>query len=205
MAIVIPTATFLHIPKCGGTWVIRALTAAGIPFQVIPPENPHAIAETEGRFVFTFVRHPLSWYASFWTFRWSMAKQRGGPMDKRLQEDARRADEAIDECLVDADGQPRPFDAFVEACVARHPGFLSRKYALYTAKAHFVGRQESLCEDLLEALGRAGVVFDAETIRRIPRANEANPEFPAHYPQGLADRLLTAESAAVKEFYPGLR
>ena len=203
MAIVLPGATFLHIPKCGGTWVFQAMSAAGLAPQVVPPDGQHAITATEGRFVFTFVRHPLTWYASFWNFRWSEAARRGGPIEERLREGAGQADELIDDCLVDGCGRPRPFAAFVEQCVARHPGFLSRKYDLYTARVDFVGRQESLCEDLLAALRRSGVAFDAAAVRRAPKVNEANPRFRADYPPGLADRLLAAESAAVDRFYRG--
>src|SRR5439155_11120636 len=90
MAIVLPQATFLHIPKCGGTWVVRAMAAAGLPMQVIPAGCQHAIAATEGRFVFTFVRHPLTWYASFWKYRWNSAEQLAGSLEEQLQEIARR-------------------------------------------------------------------------------------------------------------------
>jgi hypothetical protein len=203
MAYVLPTATFLHIPKCGGTWAVRAMSAAGVPLQVSPPDGPHAVAATEDRFVFTFVRHPLTWYASFWNFRWSMAFQRGGSLEQELREDARRSDEPIDECLVDPRGRPRPFAAFVEECIALYPGFLCAKYALYTARADFIGRQESLCRDLLAALRQAGTSFDAEAVRRTPRINQSNPNFLSAYPQGLARRLLAAEAAAVEEFYAG--
>jgi hypothetical protein len=201
MAIVLPGATFLHIPKCGGTWVVQALTAAGLEPQVVPPGGQHAIAATEGRFVFTFVRHPLTWYASFWNFRRGTAARPGGSAEERLREDARQAAEPIDECLVDERGSPRDFVAFVEACVARHPGSLSQKYELYAQAAHFVGRQESLVDDLLTALGRAGVAFDAESIRRTRNVNEADPRFPAVYPAKLAVRLLASEAAAVERFY----
>jgi len=203
MAIVIESATFLHLPKCGGTWVRQALAAAGLGPREEPPGEPHRIAATEGRFVFTFVRHPLSWYRSFWNYRLSTAASRDGPLDGHLREMARRAAEPIDACLVDDDGRPRSFAAFAAACVERHPGFLSDRFALFAGESDFVGRQESLCEDLVAALTRAGAAFDPEVIRRVPRVNEADPRFRAHYPPGLAARLLAAESAAVEAFYRG--
>jgi len=206
MAILLPTATFLHIPKCGGTWVNHAMSAAGLPLQVVPPDNQHAVAATEGRFVFTFVRHPLTWYPSFWRFRWNAAEYlEEGPTEERLRAYARQAAEAIDECLVDEHGRPRSFADFVEACLSRHPGFLSHKYALYTAPAAFVGRQESLCADLLAALRQSRADFDPQAVRRTPKINEANLKFSADYPPGLARRLLAAEAAAVKEFYGGVQ
>jgi hypothetical protein len=197
----LPTATFLHIPKCGGIWVKQALRAAGVPLRVVPPDNQHAVAATEGRFVFTFVRHPLTWYPSFWGYRWGMAEQQGGSLDERLREAAARGDEAIDACLVDQSGSPRPFAEFLACCLAGHRGFLSRKYGLYTGRAHFVGRQESLCADLLEALRLARAVFDAEAIQTTPRVNEANPKYRAVVPPSLVDDLLDAEADAVRAHY----
>lgn len=205
MAILLPTATFLHIPKCGGSWAVRAMSAAGIPLSVEPPDGQHAVAATEGRFVFTFVRYPLTWYASFWNFRWNAAGGHGKPLEAILQDDARRCDEPIDECLVDECGRPRPFADFVEQCLSRHPGFLSRKYALYTPKAHFIGRQESLCQDLLAALRQAKAVFDADIIRQMPKVNVASPQYRTSYPPALARRLLDTEAAAVREFYADAR
>jgi len=201
MAIVIPSATFLHIPKCGGSWAIQAMSAAGLNPQVEPAGCQHAIAATDGRFVFTFVRHPVSWYPSFWKFRWHCATLQGGSIEDHLRQYATQADESIDECLVDRHGHPNAFANFVEACMVRHPGFLSHKYSLYTSKAHFVGRQESLRDDLLIALRVAGAVFDSSAIRTVPKANVASERFPAEYPAGLANLVLRAESAAVEQFY----
>jgi hypothetical protein len=163
----------------------------------------HEIAATDGRFVFTFVRHPLTWYPSFWNYRWREAERVGGPINERLRDAVRKADMDIDDCLVDEAGTPRPFAEFMEECLRRHPGYLSRLFERYAVPATFVGKQESLCEDFLTALGQAGAFFDAEMIRKIPPVNQSNPKFPAHYPPGMADRLLAAEAAAVDRFYNG--
>lgn len=203
MAIVTSNATFLHIPKCGGLWVVKAMSAAGLPVQVVPAGCQHAIAATEGRFVFTFVRHPLTWYQSFWKFRCNQAKHLGESIEEQLRAFARQTAEPIDACLIDERGRPRSFAGFVEQCMACYPGFLSEKYALYSAKANFVGRQESLCADLLTALGQAGNVFDAAAIRGTPKVNEGDDWFDAAYPPGLADRVRAAEAAAIETFYSG--
>jgi hypothetical protein len=202
MAVVTPTATFLHIPKCGGTWVMHALAALGLDPRVEPAGQHHAIVCPPGRFVFTFVRHPLSWYLSFWQYRWATAEREGGPVADRLAEYARRADEPIDDGLVDGQGRPRSFAEFVAACVDRHPGFLSAKFALYTAPADFVGRQESLRDDLVTALGLAGVTVAPDVVRGLPALNTSDPSVRREYPAGLAARLLEAEADAVRRYYP---
>ena len=202
MAVVTPLATFLHIPKCGGSWVRQVLRAVGLPIT-ITRGGVHECAATEGRFVFTFVRHPLTWYPSFWAYRHAVAAAQGGPVDGHLRATAERLDEAIDECLVDDTGRPRSFAGFVEQCLRRHAGFLSAKYELYTPHAVFVGRQETLVEDLLTALRLAGVACDPAVVRGTPRVNKRAPAFVAEYPLGMAARLLEAESAAVSKFYDG--
>ncbi len=202
MAVVTPLATFLHIPKCGGSWVRQVLRAVGLPIT-ITRGGVHECAATEGRFVFTFVRHPLTWYPSFWAYRHAVAAAQGGLVDVHLRETAERLDEAIDECLVDDTGRPRSFTGFVEQCLRRHPGFLSAKYELYTPHAVFVGRQEALVEDLITALRLARVVFDPAVVRRTPRVNERFPAFVAEYSPGMAALLLETEAEAVSKFYDG--
>ena len=197
MAIVLPTATFLHIPKCGGSWATEAMAAAGLPLQMVPSGYQHVIAATEGRFVFTFVRDPLTWYPSFWNYRWKVAIRSGRPVEECLREDARQAYESIDRCLVDECGRPALLRRVCRAVRGLLSGFpVSQVCAIY-GLAHFVGRQETLCDDLLAALNQAGAVFDAAAVRRTPKVNEAHPNLEAYYPPGLANRLLAAEAAAV--------
>lgn len=74
--------------KCGGTWVTHSLAALGLDPRVEPAGQHHAIAATAGRFVFTFVRHPLAWYPSFWQYRHETAVREGGPSVERLREAA---------------------------------------------------------------------------------------------------------------------
>src|SRR5690349_19299268 len=85
-------AVFLHIPKTGGRWVGKVLTAAGLVESNLG--HMHADAERvlspvagSGRqllayllkrrmgllprkvpFMFCFVRHPLDWYESFFNY-----------------------------------------------------------------------------------------------------------------------------------------
>src|SRR5262245_16462215 len=69
-------ALFLHIPKTGGTWVEEVLKECGILAEQAAvtdavtwrhPLRGHHLHDYS--FVFAFVRHPLSWYESWWKFQ----------------------------------------------------------------------------------------------------------------------------------------
>jgi hypothetical protein len=64
--------------KTGGTWVWRALEAAGVGINVLgePPPNPKTnhlhLSRTEeyaDRFTVALVRHSLDWWRSLWAYR----------------------------------------------------------------------------------------------------------------------------------------
>jgi len=69
-------ALFLHIPKTGGSWVEQALREIGV--QIEQPATIHGVTyrhsllsmfQEQYPYVFTFVRHPLSWYESWWKYQ----------------------------------------------------------------------------------------------------------------------------------------
>src|SRR5437016_14645510 len=71
---------FLHIPKTGGTWVEEALKASGVETEYANVTGGvtwrHSLVNqyTENyEFIFTFVRHPLTWYESWWKMQTSLS------------------------------------------------------------------------------------------------------------------------------------
>jgi hypothetical protein len=191
---------FLHVPKTGGTWVVKALTQAGVP--VVPPEvdnnRPqvragHAtladLEEYSDLFTIAFVRHPLSWWRSYWGYR----MRRGwddGQGDKIIQ-------------LARSDN----FDDFIELVIENLPGHLNRLYSRYVGPPEqpisFVGRYESLTDDLVEGLRLGGEEFDEEKLRSCKPVNRSPYDrFPAEYTPTLREALLAAEHEVIERFYP---
>lgn len=91
-------AIFYHIPKTGGTWVRVALKEAGVKTRAVRtmggphPFNlkwTHATPDTVvqsapiGRFSFCFVRQPVAWYTSYWSFR----SRKGARRDEKFPAD----------------------------------------------------------------------------------------------------------------------
>jgi hypothetical protein len=192
-----PHARFMHVPRTGGTWATSALVAAGVPVRFLDRPTPgfvvsgHADLERSsdhaGRFTFAFVRHPLDLWRSVWAYRMS----RDGwnpthPIDSRA-----RADD---------------FDEFIVKVIENLPGFQSQRIVRFIgppeAEISFVGRFESLVDDLVCALRAAGETFDETALRRHPRRNFSDYQrFPALYDRALASELATREGAIIERFY----
>lgn len=192
--LITPRTLFLHVPKTGGTWVTAALQAAGVPCEMLwtrlgPGSRGHATLDEARahahRFTFAFVRHPLDMYRS----RWAASVQAGWP-ENRLLHDARSDD----------------FPTFVQNVIDRHPGFVGRRYAQFTgppaSPIAFVGRYESLADDLTRALAQAGETYDEDALRAHPPANVNDYDrHPAVYDRVLAQRVIEAEHDAIGRWY----
>lgn len=141
-----------------------------------------------GRFTFAFVRHPLKWYQSRWAYRMENGWEAGHPMD--------------DAC------HSEDFNKFIAKLLNWRAGYLSDVYDQYcgpeSAPISYVGRQERLADDLIEALRLAGERFDEEAIRTTPRENVTAGldrwKSLSQYDPVLKSRILQAESRAMKRF-----
>lgn len=191
-----PRTRILHNPKCGGTWVWRALEAAGVDVEVfgekpVPsPKNYHLDLDHTSayadRFTIAFIRHPLDWWRSMWGYR----MRTGWDPNRRVDSVARSDD----------------FNTFVERVVEHFPGYLESQFARYIGPPlqpiEFIGRFETLIDDLVRALNEAGEEFDEPTLRSHPPDNVNDYErFPASYRQGVAVRLAESERAVIDRFY----
>jgi len=172
MAIKTDKVIVYHIPKTGGTWVKKAMKAAGLryrPTRNVSKSHPwnlkkaHATPDIvvprarEGRFAFTFVRRPAGWYRSYWCFR----MRKGARRDEKFPADGLWSDS---------------FDQFVSNVLDTFPGgFVTALYQSYVGESgqdlDFVGRQERLADDLVRALRMAGEDFNEDALRATPRAN----------------------------------
>jgi hypothetical protein len=195
-ALVTPRLLFLHVPKTGGTWVQVALKAAGVRGETIwtrlgPGSRGHAtLVEARAftdRFTFAFVRHPLDLYRS----RWAGAMRDGWPENRMLH--GMRSDD---------------FPTFVRQVIERHPGFLTKRFEDFTgprnAPISFVGRYESLVDDLVRALKQAGEEFDESALRAHSPANRNDyTKHQAHYDRALAEQVIESEHGAIQRWYAG--
>ncbi len=143
-------------------------------------------------FLFCFVRHPVDWWASYWSYR---MKYDWAPMD------------AVDPCDPASwhpwaplrDIESRDFDSFVRQVIERAPGYVARMYDEYTGPCvRFVGRQERLVDDLIHVLRMRGLPFDEGRLRGAHRVNEAR--FEARWDPELRREIARLEYAALRRF-----
>ena len=138
------------------------------------------------RFTFGFVRHPLSFYQSYWRFK----MRRGWRYENRFD----RLMQAPD------------FPTFVRNVL--HFRMLNGNYfsadALYSGclehegrSVDFTGKQESLVYDLIRALRLAGEVFDEQKLYSIPLENSTGDDDflrqRSEYSEDLAAAVLERE------------
>lgn len=205
MAVRTDKSVIYHIPKCGGIWVKEAVRRSGIPYHRCRSNElreewdllrEHSIPDgtidedREGLFGFCFVRRPVGWYRSFWCFRMKGLRA-GGSLAPKFPADKSWSDD------------PEEFahnlmDAFPN-------GFVGKLYRRYVGGVDYVGRQESLREDLLEALTLAGETFNPEVVRTLKRFNRvaSRPEWRQECVLGqeVQERIRRVEAWVLETYY----
>jgi hypothetical protein len=187
---VLPKSVFLHVPKTGGTWVSRALEA-GVKDCKIYWKNPHVdltglskIPNTNGKKIFTFIRHPLMWYKSFWRFRMATFW----------------CESPIDSCKAER------FEEFIENVLRTCSDYAGKQYMQFTdsngLKPDYVGKTENLTNHLVEILKCIGENFDEQVIRNFPMIGVTNKNmWRAEYTPDHEKRMTASEQEAIDRFY----
>ena len=187
--LVFENAVFLHVPKTGGQWVRAAVANAGLAFEELVFDGDiHgdlSYCPFRSRFLFAFVREPLSLYRSYWRYKMAAGWDDQNPFD--------------------IDCASPTFRGFVEKVLRVEPAWCSRMYEAYVgAQGHeidFVGRFESLADDLVRALRASGSTFDERAIRDTPPVNVSTTAAAlADWSEDLADRVRHSERAAIARF-----
>jgi hypothetical protein len=157
--ILLAKSNFIHIPKCGGTTVNTALWRLGlvgnIDRQIMTPHYGHLfpcqMAENENPF-FTFVRHPVTWWLSF--YHWNMNPEHTRFSGQEL--DTTSFDEWIRDYGPFWLGH---YSMLVRRYTGNDPAFPSTK------KVELIGRTESLFRDLRNILNILGEPYKVDVMK----------------------------------------
>ena len=188
MAVLMPHSAFLHVPKTGGTWCRAAIKLVGIPHHESGPNVKRKITRGHAsvkqawdticvrnwlkgdmrptkRLVFGFVRNPLNWLES----RWADAIRKYGGVDPK--------DINLEWFGVVFSHE---FPVYAERCATVDPSVPSRamfnrlgfnrKGGTWIPQEHTcdeIGRNETLTEDFIRILKKAGEKFNENKVRRL--------------------------------------
>lgn len=212
-------AVFLHVPKTGGGWVSKVLNELGL--AEAPTAIKHAdMAHHFGRFyrnsplahlkavaadvlsplrskpfVFCFVRHPVSWYESWFRF---MAQPRLDWMTFGRAADPR---DWHPTSMLNGTGAA-DFSDFVLNVIERRPGFVTELFGWYTTpEIDFIGKQENLAEDLVRVLELMDLKFDKDLVMRAaPFGVGEAPANPIIWRAGLKEEVRALEYAGIVRY-----
>jgi hypothetical protein len=214
--LLIDDSVFLHVPKAGGTWVTRVLREAGLvrfrfshkhgdlervvnfgnyyPWQYVKRTaraGPLLHRRVRAAYKFTFVRHPLAWYRSYFMYMVQLDWKRHGG----LGIDPWHPYAALYDLRADT------FAGFAANVVERAPGFVSAMYRRYTEPGvDFVGRQESLASDLVHVMRARGYAFDEASVRSRRRENVSSRSRTLALPRDLRAALIASEAEAIQRY-----
>lgn len=182
---------FLHTPKTGGLWITQAFEASGIQTLYIT-ELPHIslfdfkvrYPEHREKFFFSFVRHPIYWWQSYWRYKRTVGWDPDNDLDMAIRSD--------------------DFETFVENILLRFPGTCFTYFQNFTGpleqSVNFIGRYENLVDDFLSVVTRFHEV-DEPAVRSLMPINESDKKFSAEFRDcTLLYRLYFAEIQAFERY-----
>ncbi|MEP0956670.1 sulfotransferase family protein [Leptolyngbya sp. FACHB-1515] len=144
--------------------------------------------------VFTFVRHPLTWYESWWKFQTWLNWKDHEPGVWHPQK-------ILERC------ESNDFSKFIRLCIQLEPAYVTRMYEWYIGPPEgefvdFVGRYEHLTDDLIQILRLRSVEFDEAILRAYAPANVSlSPLGKPVWDEALKAQILELEAPVIKRFY----
>ena len=154
--LLLPKSSFIHIPKCAGTHLQNFLYHLELPkYRYNEPQDGHLflhqMTESKDTYNFCFVRHPYTWWPSF--YEWSK-NTRFSDMEKQS---------------LNFDTWIKDYGAFwmglytqlVKRYIGEDPVYVS------DIKMNFVGKTETLYSDLFTILKNSKEVFDENKFQNL--------------------------------------
>jgi len=182
MAIRINKAIFLHIPKTGGTWLRNYFRETGMILEEIGLTHVNGVGLTthikdSKDLIFCFVRHPLTWYRSYWQSKQEIPGRRGGYLDT----------------IVDL-----TFYEFLDNILTNQPGYLTEFYEGYTSNSHLIGKQENLRVDLKNILDLLKIPYHENHLYKKVNENVVLSE--KKYTYEIAMAIMKAENKIIEKY-----
>lgn len=204
---------FLHITRCGGTWIDRVLDRLDIEVDtwlrsktLAPIPRKHGMS---GHFVkkymvdvdqmVVFVREPHGLYASIWKYLNRIQRKKLPFFTELSWHPFKRPAELFVE----------DFGDWVLAMLEQEPGFVTRLYEGYVGPAGgefcwYVGRVETLVEDFCRLMRLLGYELEIDRHEKFLMSTgnvNASRRRPVVWPDDLWVAVSKAERPAIDRFY----
>ena len=178
------------MPKTGGTFIRETIGNLGIENEEIGQTHEHVISFIEkypdylkGRIVFTFIRHPLDWWKSYWSYR----VLTGWSPDSKIDRECNDNDFQI---YIDKILKSQWKYHYINIC----RGFL-------TSHTDYVGRQENLVDDLKNILIIAGELHDNNSVGLLEKINTSNSQ-KEKYSYMQKRKMKNIHKEIISQYYP---
>lgn len=138
-------------------------------------------------YIFCFVRHPLSWYESFFKYQASQGWPHWGNENDYTET---WHPNAILNGLGDQD-----FNQFIHNVINKRPGYVTEMYGWYTQpNVSFIGKQENLVYDLVQVLNELDVKYDKQKLLNLAEKEEnPSPKLAVNWDKSLKEKLEDIE------------
>jgi hypothetical protein len=184
--ILLNRSSFIHIPKCGGSAIQSMLNRLDLITKIYKyPQNGHLflhqMTESASTYNFCFVRHPYTWWPSFW--QWSK-QDRFSLMERECSD----------------------FDTWVQEYGPFWMGHYSKLVSRYTGddpvyssniKMNFIGKTENLFRDLRTALIRAGEEFSEKTYQDVVSSQDTDEKLIKFKNKQEYNRVISEKSKEI--------
>lgn len=193
---------YLHIPKTGGTFIRNAFKTLDINYVEIGNEHSRLPVvdkyvddkRKEEILVWTVIRHPLTWYQSYWAYRLMIGWAPSHPLDRHCASN--------------------DFNVFVNNCLDFvTTGWVSKESMAYTYgiesyKKYYIGYYETLNNSFLTALRLSNINIEEQQLYRLTALNvsmlDGKKSYQiAKYNHDTYHRVMEVERDFIYKYYNG--
>ena len=177
----------MGVPKCGSQWTAAAVRNSCAVVEEWPHHLQLPTARTFERRIISCIRHPLTWYPSYWNYRMRHGWQ-------------------FETHEIDRECNSNSFSEFMGYVLTRmQPGWMQRYLDHWVEQAEDISvmRFESLTKDLCLALDCCGQEYDPVLLRATRRRNEGDYiAYPVAWRRDQQQALCRFEAELIEQFYP---